>query len=427
MANNGPGSGPGPAYSGGPEHGGPPPRGGYRDGPPPPYRDGPPPQGYRDAPPPPRERGGMYGGPPLAPPRGPPGGPAPYDAYDVGPPAAYRPGPGGPGPYDPYGPSDPYPPPRNGMPPMVALPAAHMGPSAAMHGHGDLLSPYAGGPAALQPLVPVPVPGQYVPAPVAPPAAMPGYPQQPPVSGRRSYAVDQATMGIRVTELHGMSVFAEYVHPAPALKLQQLWDGLGGAPNRLVSLLDDRSWEVLSDLAAPEALAVIDQVAEAMSRQELRNPNAFFMCVAMGSCRCHAWPPCAYWHRAIGKASGLVAGRGEKGCQEARSRQASGLVAERGEQGCQGRGGEVKASKRLAAGRGEKGCQEARSRQARGLAAGRGSKRWSRVGCRVAVPGVCASRCQGVLGPHLFAAWRSRLCRMPTLPRPPLHATQVMC
>lgn len=51
------------------------------------------------------------------------------------------------------------------------------------------------------------------------------------------------------------------MHPAPALKLQQLWDGLcPGGPNRLVSLLDDRSWEVLSDLGAPEALAVIDQV-----------------------------------------------------------------------------------------------------------------------------------------------------------------------
>ena len=31
---------------------------------------------------------------------------------------------------------------------------------------------------------------------------------------------------------------------------------------RLVSLLDDRSWEVLAELSAPEALAVIDEVAD---------------------------------------------------------------------------------------------------------------------------------------------------------------------
>lgn len=46
---------------------------------------------------------------------------------------------------------------------------------------------------------------------------------------------------------------------------------------RLVSLLDDRTWEALAQLPAPEALAVIDQVVENMKRQELRNPNAFFM------------------------------------------------------------------------------------------------------------------------------------------------------
>lgn len=31
-------------------------------------------------------------------------------------------------------------------------------------------------------------------------------------------------MGVRVAEFHGLSPFALYVHPSPALKLQQLWD-----------------------------------------------------------------------------------------------------------------------------------------------------------------------------------------------------------
>jgi hypothetical protein len=40
----------------------------------------------------------------------------------------------------------------------------------------------------------------------------------------------------RIDEFHGLSPLAKYVHPAAALKLQELWDG----GNKLVSLLDDK-------------------------------------------------------------------------------------------------------------------------------------------------------------------------------------------
>lgn len=40
----------------------------------------------------------------------------------------------------------------------------------------------------------------------------------------------------RIDEFHGLSPFAKFVHPAAALKLQELWDG----GNKLVSLLDDK-------------------------------------------------------------------------------------------------------------------------------------------------------------------------------------------
>ena len=51
----------------------------------------------------------------------------------------------------------------------------------------------------------------------------------------KHFGLQQLEWGVRVDELHGLSPFAKYVHPAAALKLQQLWD----ASNKLVSLLDD--------------------------------------------------------------------------------------------------------------------------------------------------------------------------------------------
>lgn len=77
-------------------------------------------------------------------------------------------------------------------------------------------------------------------------------------SGRPSFASEQAQLGVRVQEFHALSTFAAYVRPAAAIRLQMLWD----RGNRLVSLLDDLSWEVLTDLPAPEALIVIDETAD---------------------------------------------------------------------------------------------------------------------------------------------------------------------
>eukprot|EP00803_Ostreobium_quekettii_P004131 evm.model.scf_1618.3 EVM.evm.TU.scf_1618.3 scf_1618:19296-21016(+) len=106
---------------------------------------------------------------------------------------------------------------------------------------------------------------------------VPGVLGVPGVMDRRNYGMEQLQMGVRVDEFHGLSVFATYVHPAPALKLQQLWDeGV-----RLVSLLDDGAWDCLASLKAAEGLAAIEEVVENMQGpNNLRNVNAFFMSVA---------------------------------------------------------------------------------------------------------------------------------------------------
>lgn len=52
-----------------------------------------------------------------------------------------------------------------------------------------------------------------------PPGVPPGW-----AAGRRSFGSDQAAAGVRVSEFHSLSPFAAYVHPAAAIKLQQLWD-----------------------------------------------------------------------------------------------------------------------------------------------------------------------------------------------------------
>ncbi|KAF8056246.1 hypothetical protein HT031_006434 [Scenedesmus sp. PABB004] len=96
-------------------------------------------------------------------------------------------------------------------------------------------------------------------------------------AGRRQYGADQAQAGVRVGEFHGLSPFAIYVHPSPSLKLQQLWD----SGNELVSMLDDKVWQVLAELRAPEALEVIDEAAAAVANPHsgIRNVNAYFMSV----------------------------------------------------------------------------------------------------------------------------------------------------
>lgn len=101
-------------------------------------------------------------------------------------------------------------------------------------------------------------------------------PAAPPMlraDAKRNYGPEQAAMGVRVNEFHALSPFAPFVHSAPALKLQNLWD----AGNELVSLLDDKAWEVLSELAAPEGLAVVEDAAQKLDSKQIRNINAYFM------------------------------------------------------------------------------------------------------------------------------------------------------
>lgn len=56
-----------------------------------------------------------------------------------------------------------------------------------------------------------------------------------------------------------------------------MWDAGNG---QLLSKLDDRSWEALTDLSPNDAVAVIDQVNDGMKRESIRNPAAFFMAIA---------------------------------------------------------------------------------------------------------------------------------------------------
>eukprot|EP00798_Chlamydomonas_sp_ICE-L_P029262 gene29262-12505_t len=62
-------------------------------------------------------------------------------------------------------------------------------------------------------------------------------PMIPNFSEKILFGGEQHALGVRVDEFHELSVFSPYVHPAPALKLQQLWD----SGVRLVSLMDDRA------------------------------------------------------------------------------------------------------------------------------------------------------------------------------------------
>jgi hypothetical protein len=66
---------------------------------------------------------------------------------------------------------------------------------------------------------------------VAAPAAAPAAAAAPPAgvppdwaASRKQYGTEQGQLGVRTAEFHGLSPFAVYVHPSPALKLQQLWD-----------------------------------------------------------------------------------------------------------------------------------------------------------------------------------------------------------
>jgi len=91
------------------------------------------------------------------------------------------------------------------------------------------------------------------------------------VNGKRNFAVEQLKMGVRVDEFHALSPHAPNIHPAIALKLQDLWD----SGVKLVAILDDRVWSTLASMKAPEALICIEEMANQLSR--VKNPNAYFM------------------------------------------------------------------------------------------------------------------------------------------------------
>eukprot|EP00803_Ostreobium_quekettii_P010684 evm.model.scf_4266.1 EVM.evm.TU.scf_4266.1 scf_4266:598-4927(-) len=182
-------------------------------------------------------------------------------------------------------------PPQGGMPHMMA-PPAQMPPPVGMNRMGmvDSVQGQFQMPGQV-PQYPMAMPGQMPstmpfnpmdPQVVMTPglAPMPGMPGQymgAPESDRHNYGMEQLQMGVRVDEFHKLSPHATYVHPAPSLKLQTLWDeGV-----RLVSVLDDGAWDALAQLKAPEALAVIEDVANKLQGpNNLRNVNAFFMSVA---------------------------------------------------------------------------------------------------------------------------------------------------
>lgn len=50
-------------------------------------------------------------------------------------------------------------------------------------------------------------------------------------------------------------------------------------PNQQVSMFDDKVWQVLAELPAPEALAAIQEAADALDNPDvhIRNVNAFFL------------------------------------------------------------------------------------------------------------------------------------------------------
>ncbi|KAK2078923.1 hypothetical protein QBZ16_002613 [Prototheca wickerhamii] len=120
-------------------------------------------------------------------------------------------------------------------------------------------------------------PGAYAPAA---PAAAPAAPAVPAVpAGLKHQGLEQLEWGVRVDEFHGLSPLAKYVHPAAALKLQQLWD----QGNRLVSLLDDSSWERLARLDTQAAVATVNEAAEALRTlppDDLVAANAAFVTIA---------------------------------------------------------------------------------------------------------------------------------------------------
>lgn len=92
----------------------------------------------------------------------------------------------------------------------------------------------------------------------------------------RHFATEQGQWGVRTDEFQNLSKFAKFVFPAAALHLQQLWDV---EENKLVSVLDDASWQELASLEDASSVKVVEEVALAMKNapDDIRTLNAIFM------------------------------------------------------------------------------------------------------------------------------------------------------
>ncbi|PNW77457.1 hypothetical protein CHLRE_10g437450v5 [Chlamydomonas reinhardtii] len=167
----------------------------------------------------------------------------------------------------PHGYREPLPPPHHHHhmppPPYGMPPPPH---------YGSPPPPYGAPP----PPYAAPPPPYGAPPPYAPPMHAPPPPPHAAPPPRRHYGPEQSAAGVRIDELHNLSVHAPYVPPQVALSLQRAWD----SGNRLVSLLDDGSWKALAELEPHFGLQVVTEVVEAMNNQQIRNCNAFLISVA---------------------------------------------------------------------------------------------------------------------------------------------------
>ena len=122
--------------------------------------------------------------------------------------------------------------------------------------------------------------------------AMPAVPAMPAMPKRepKHFALEQVQWGVRVDELNGLSDWAKFVHPAAALRLQQLWDV---DENKLVSVLDDNSWLLLAGLDAPNSVKAVNETAERMklSTDDVPTINRLFVDVASKYPRREDAPP----------------------------------------------------------------------------------------------------------------------------------------
>ncbi|GIL94521.1 hypothetical protein Vretimale_747 [Volvox reticuliferus] len=130
-------------------------------------------------------------------------------------------------------------------------------------------------PYSAPPPPPYGAPSPYVPPMMhAPPPVAAAAPTPAPM--RRNYGSEQATLGVRIDELHNLSPHAPFVPGAVAMALQRAWD----SGNRLVSLLDEGSWKALTEMESQHGQQVVNEVVEAMNNQQIRNSNAFLISVA---------------------------------------------------------------------------------------------------------------------------------------------------